>query len=76
MNKIKISLLAMALISLLFLGSPVPAKAINTYEMPPAVVMVQDKNSRMLLNHNFTGDDGMPVTIGGNVDEGFYVEIG
>ena len=76
MRTIKISILLVALTALIYLGSPSPVKAAGFYEMPPAVVFVQDGTGSMLLKHNFVFDDGMlNNNYSADVDEGFSVPV-
>ena len=71
MTKIKIAAAAAVVSSLLMLGSPALSSADAT---PPAVVFVQDEKEKMLVYHDFAGDNGLLIPWDSDVDEGIWVE--
>ena len=75
MLKIKLSLIVLALVAVLSAGTPNMAKASDAYEMPPAIVFIQDKDEKMLLKHNFVFDQGMMIPGNTDMDKEFFVEV-
>ncbi|MCX7710743.1 MAG: hypothetical protein N2484_12965 [Clostridia bacterium] len=75
MRKLKIVLAVLMLSCMLVLGNPGTVSAVSRYETPPAIVLVQDRNNKMLLKHNFIFDDGMLVPGGSANDDGFWVPM-
>ena len=74
MEKVKYIAAAAGLSALLMLGSPALTSADAEIQMPPAVGFVQDENERMLVYHNFEGDNGLLIPWDTNVDEGIWTE--
>jgi hypothetical protein len=75
MNRIKLLLAVVLLASVLSFGTPVVSKASGNVGMPPAVVFVQDKNNKMLVNHNFNYDKRIFIPGNNYNDPGFYINI-
>lgn len=74
--KIKISLLAFILISLLTFGYPDMSRAsgADTGESLPSIVLTRYSDDGMLLRHNFEQDNGIFIPWdAAELDEGFYV---
>ena len=69
MKKIKILAAAVAISCLLALGAP----AVASIQMPPAVVFVQDEKDRIMVNHNFEGDNGLLIPWDMSGDNGFWI---
>lgn len=76
MGTIRTALAVFLLSSFLTLGNPLPVRAYDFYEMPPAVVFVRNSDSKMLLEHNFKLDDGIfSSAYSDDIDKGIYVRI-
>lgn len=75
MQKIKLFIMVLALTSLLAVGSPARSRAEDMDGMPPATVLVQDRENKMLVKHNFVYDAGMLFPMETDVDSGFYVKV-
>lgn len=74
MKNIKLLVVMLAVVSVLAIGAPSATRASDYYEMPPAIVLVQDKNDKMMLKHNFESDNGINIPWNTDVDPGFYVQ--
>lgn len=61
--------------AMLSFGNPAVAKTTADVGLPPAIVLVQDENNKMLVNHNFKNDMQIFVPGGKHNDPGFYVNI-
>lgn len=75
MKKIKLILIMIVLAFLLSFGNPVVTGASSSIILPPAIVLVQDKNNKMLVKHNFVYDQSIFVPGDTQNDPGFYVNI-
>jgi hypothetical protein len=77
MTRAKLIIAVMLLSSMLIMGQPAAntVKASETYSGAPAVVFVQDKKDKMLINDNFDSDNKFYVRINNGQDKGFYFTV-
>lgn len=75
MSKLKYVFVLFMLTGLLFVGSPKTVGAAADGGNIPAIVFVQDKESGMLLNHNFEFDGQIHVPGDTTIDSGFSVTV-
>ncbi len=74
MRTLKVALIVVVLSSMLFMGSPGKAAAVNNIQMPPAITFQLDRNNAGLVNHDFNYDIGIWNKQNTDVDTGFYVK--
>lgn len=77
MNKTKLILAVILISSILLIGQPAvkTVTASGIFTDVPAVVFVQDKNNKMLINDGFESDNKLYVSIDHDVDIGFYFTV-
>lgn len=75
MKQIKFLLIIAIFAALLSFGNPTVSRASTDTGFPPAIILVQDENNKMLVNHNFVNDMQLFVPGDTESDPGFYVNI-
>ncbi|MCX8131817.1 MAG: hypothetical protein N3I35_17190 [Clostridia bacterium] len=77
MDKFKYLLTAIILASLLVVAQPSVSSAqkSNIEFTIPAIVLVQNKTEKMLVNHNFESDSKIYIPMEKDTDSGFYVTM-
>ena len=75
MKQIKFLFIIVIFAAMLAFGNPSVTGASANAGMPPAIVLVQDENNKMLVNHNFVYDTRIFVPGDTESDPEFYVNI-